>query len=137
MFKLTIECKTVAELQSVLGKLENGSVADTSTSVSVQDTVLKTKKAKIEPAKEEAKTESPLAASATSAEMDGVVAVTYSDVKNAVLEVAKLKGREASLTLLDMFGVVTGAGDARKGKIDALKPEQFTDVIAKAKGMLA
>ena len=55
--------------------------------------------------------------------------VSYDDVKASVLDVAKNKGREASLDLLAAFGVVTGEGAARKGNIAALKPEQYAAVV--------
>ena len=59
--------------------------------------------------------------------------VTYEHVKTAVFEVAKKLGREASLDLLSPFGVVQGEGNERKGEINALKPEQYAEVIAAAK----
>ena len=63
--------------------------------------------------------------------------VTYDQVKAAVLEVAKTKGREASLDLLAPFGVVSGEGDKRVGSITKLKPEQFAAVIASAQAVLS
>lgn len=80
----------------------------------------------------------PKAVSTPSAttEVVGAGQITYAKVKDAVLEVARAKGREASLELLTIFGVVSGEGDARKGKIDQLREEQFADVVAKAREML-
>jgi hypothetical protein len=63
--------------------------------------------------------------------------IGYDDVKNVVLEVAKVKGRNASLDLLAPFGVVTGEGDKRAGSITKLKPEQFVAVVEAAKKVLA
>lgn len=70
------------------------------------------------------------------------VGVTYKDVKAAVLEVAKLKGREASLDLLtkfnnDQVSIVTGAGTDRKGNISSLLPEQYARVVDEATKVLA
>ena len=62
--------------------------------------------------------------------------VTYDLVKANILEVAKKLGRESSLDLLSPFGVVKGEGAERKGNMNDLKPEQYADVIAKAKEML-
>lgn len=63
--------------------------------------------------------------------------VTYDDVKNAVLEIAKVKGRDASIDLLAPFGVVSGQGNERKGNMKGLQEKQYADVVAKAKEMLA
>lgn len=63
-------------------------------------------------------------------------AVSYDDVKAVVLNVAKTKGRDASLDLLTPFGVVTGKGETRVGSITKLKPEQYEGVIIAAKKVL-
>jgi replication-associated recombination protein RarA len=104
---------------------------------------VKTAKAqkKTETVKEETKTKNPLVSTiSASTAGDGQVseAVTYDEVKAKVLEVAKIKGRDASLDLLSHFGVVTKdeKGD-RRGNIADLKEEQFADVISKAIEMLA
>jgi hypothetical protein len=62
--------------------------------------------------------------------------IDFSAVKAAVLNVAKDKGREASLDLLAKFGVVTGEGENRKGDMKALKEEQYAAVVAEAKKVL-
>jgi hypothetical protein len=76
----------------------------------------------------------PDTAAAEEAELGPVI--SYNEVKKQVLEVAKLKGREASLDLLEPFGVVKGEGKERTGTISLLAEDQYADVIANAKKML-
>lgn len=56
-------------------------------------------------------------------------AVTYDQVKTVILEVSKVKGREAALKLLAQFG-------AEKGPDLQKTPEKFGDFIAAAKKLL-
>lgn len=71
---------------------------------------------------------------AESAEKLGVqgdaAAHTYEDVKKAILEVSKQKGREAALKLLGEFG-------AEKGPDLQKTPEKFGPFLARAKALLA
>ena len=155
MFKLTIECATLENLDTVVKLLR----AEGSAQSPAVHTEPKTTRAK----KEAHLTPPPAALSSDSTgqtaldsagsslfkasekldaalEASGqhVVAAVYDDVKNAVLEVAKQKGREASLDLLSAFGVVvTDEKGNRKGNIKDLKEDQFSAVIENAKKMLA
>ena len=91
----------------------------------------KAKEEKIEAIETEAP--SPLAEEKLSAKEAVSSEVNYDQVKDAVLNVAKIKGREASLDLLSEFGVVMGTGKDRKGNITKLKPEQYSAVLEAAK----
>jgi hypothetical protein len=57
-------------------------------------------------------------------------AMTYEDVKKAILEVSKQKGREAALKLLAEFG-------AEKGPDLQKTPDQFGAFVIRAKALLA
>ena len=64
-------------------------------------------------------------------------AVDYASVKSAILEVAKKKGRDASLDVLAAFGVVKGEGKERAGNISSLTEDQYEMVVEAAKKALA
>lgn len=109
--------------------------------ISESGTVEKAETPKAKKKEEVAKAKDPLEKASTtsiSGETDGAVSeITYDQVKSQILEVAKIKGREGSLQLLNKFGVVKGEGDDRKGNMTDLKPEQYPAVIEEAKAMLA
>ena len=63
--------------------------------------------------------------------------VTYADVKKVILEIAKAKGRDASLDVLAAFGVVKGEGKERTGNISSLTEDQYADVVGAAKKALS
>lgn len=127
MYTLTITVNSAEDLLRLAQKLAPQTMA-----------IIEPTKSKKEK-KEETKENTPLVSttSVSTGEVGVASDVTYDNVKNAVLEVAKLKGRDASLDFLAHFGVVDGSGKDRKGNISNLKPEQYADVIAKAKEMLS
>lgn len=63
-------------------------------------------------------------------ESETAAAVTYEDVKKAILEVSKQKGRDAALKLLGEFG-------AEKGPDLQKTPEKFGPFVARAKALLS
>ena len=113
--------KAIRDFIRIAEREQKDLVATTAEEVSESVKALPTKAKKEEQKAEEAK------------EMKGV---DYNDVKKAVLEVAKTKGREASIALLAPFGVVKGEGKERVGSITLLKPEQWEAVIRAATEML-
>lgn len=138
MFTLTATFESIEELLEFSRRI---APATTSPIVPQAES---TEKPKASKKKEEVKTHIPLESTTeksvgteknTSA--PDTTEVTYNQVKDAVLNVAKVKGRESSLDLLALFDVVSGEGKDRKGNITNLKPEQYADVLAKAKEILA
>jgi hypothetical protein len=67
-------------------------------------------------------------APATTAAASEPAAVTYDDVKRAIIDVSKAKGYDGALAFLGEF-------DAKKGP--DLKPEQFAPFVARAAAILA
>lgn len=114
MYKLTIDCSDLKALAFLVDRLMERDEAAPATPTPAAAAKLKKIKA-VEPVVEIAEEETS--------------EVTYDQVKNAVLAVAKKLGREASLDLLSDFGVVSGEGNERKGNISDLKPEQYAAVI--------
>jgi len=72
----------------------------------------------------------PAAAPATKAEPSEPAALTYDDVKRAIIEVSKAKGRDAAVALLAEFG-------ATKGPDLQATPEKFAPFVARATEILA
>ena len=125
MFKVTIECANLEDLQKLVNQLSGES---STTRVVMPEAVTEAvtatpEKTAAEPVKEP---EAPLAS---------IGEVTYSDVKDAVLTVAKLKGRPATLALLEPFGVVFEKNGNKEAKLSDLKPEQYFDVVQAAKAL--
>ena len=121
MFKLTIECEDLEQLTTLVGKLGKIRTAE---ALGPENSKAHGKKEKVSPVAEVAE-DTPTAD-----------AVTYADVKAAVLEVAKTKGRDASLDVLAGFGVVKGEGKERTGDISSLTEDQYEAVVVAAKKAL-
>ena len=118
MYTLTIHCPDAAALAEAVNKLAGSAPAP-------------------QAAPKKAGVKTPESAKAHEAGEFKPEVVEFASVKAAVLEVAKIKGREASLDLLAKFGVVSGEGDNRKGDMKGLKGEQYAEVVAEAKRILA
>ena len=125
------EAHKIVQDARVLEAYINGQIATEESS--------KTEEVEAKPAKTKAKKAEPFAEPEPDAKS---TEPTYADAKNAILEVVKLKGRDASLDVLALFNndevsVVTGAGKERKGDMSKLKPEQYGAVIDECKKVLA
>lgn len=151
MFPATVTIHTPAQLMAVLKILQPELKAEDFASPAVgaayveaservakneaasgKSSAEKTAAAKTEPA---AGTERTATAAKTDAQPQKVEASagdapapTYDDVKKAILEVSKAKGREAALKLLGKHGAKAGP---------ELKPEQFATFLVDAKAALS
>lgn len=146
MFPVTITLHNSAQLNAVLAAMGTvKAVEDLETKVraSAADQV-DTKKAKTDPKPEAApgsaqtqtasassvssSTESTPVAESEKSETTEQSAATYDDAKELVKEVAKTKGRDAAVGLLQRFGV---------SKLPDLKPDQYGALVEHAKEVLA
>lgn len=136
MYTLTIQCQTLDDLRRVARNLGDQfsdlSKVDVAVSPDAEKPILKNKA----PKKEESKVPLVSTTSTSTAVPGQISEISYDQVKALVLEVAKTLGREASIDLLLPFGVVTGEGKERTGKMGKLTPDQYENVIKSAKQML-
>lgn len=120
----TAAVKALAELML---KLTSGAAViatNTTQAVEATKTVAKaeTKAAKVEAKTVAAIVDLPAKTEAASAQVkEEVAAVTYDDVKKAILAYQTANGREATIAALKSFGAAKGTD---------LKPEQFADALA-------
>lgn len=109
----TAAVKALAELML---KLTSGAAVIATNTTQAVEATKTVAKAETKAAKVEAKTE------ATPAQVkEEVAAVTYDDVKKAILAYQTANGREATIAALKSFGAAKGTD---------LKPEQFADALA-------
>lgn len=128
MYTLTIQCASLDDLNKVVAQISYPLFQVEGEPDRVPKTVKEVKKVKI--VKDELQ---------AMAELDAPTptGVTYDQMKAQVLEVAKVKGREASIDLLEPFGVVRTEDGDRKASVSKVKPEDYAAVIAAARKVLA
>lgn len=117
-FGAAVKAAREADAKAAAGK-SGAATADTAPSAAADKTL-----AAAALAKKDAETASELAGG------DGTPATSYEDVKKAILEVSKVKGRDAAIKLLGKFG-------AEKGPDLQAKPETFAPFVKAAKEMLS
>jgi membrane protein involved in colicin uptake len=117
-FGAAVKAAREAEAKAAAGK-SGAATADTAPSAAEGKTP-----AAAALAKKDAETAAELGADAAAP------ATTYEDVKKAILEVSKVKGRDAAIKLLGKFG-------AEKGPDLQSKPETFSKFVAAAKELLS
>lgn len=133
MFPMTLTVHNQAQLSAIMALFAAGEtpVADPKPEAAAGKPKAEKTAAKTEPA---AGTERTAEAANTAADAPekkaeaSAKAPSYDDVKKAILEVSKTKGREAAIALLGKHGAKTGP---------ELKPEKFAPFLADAKAALS
>jgi hypothetical protein len=128
MFPMTVTINDSIQLNAVMAALQSGSqIAATTPAAAVAADVKTTKPAstKKEAAKQEAAAEAPVE---TPNPEEAATSYVYQDAADAITKLAKAKGREGALAVLQKFDIA---------KLPDAKPEQFAGIIAAAEKAIA
>lgn len=143
MYKLMIEVSTLKELQSLVANMGDGTLPVVSPNTrpdmcatevlqrAVEDALVKGEGKPVR-AEKKAKTEAPKPVVEEQKEETQSNEISFGTVKDAMLELAKTKGREATLEVLSRFTSIKNASCVRVTEVQAQDYAAFMEAVQKA-----